>query len=85
MSKLFFEQDTPEQRRQITELERRGYPVRRMTQYHVKIGDINYYITKGTITIDPAFRCKIKGFDALLALLDEKYPDPSLLSLRFWN
>jgi hypothetical protein len=84
MSKIFFEQDTPGQRRQIIELERRGYPVRRMTQYHVKIGDVNYYITTGTITIDPAVRYKMKGFEALLALLDEKYPDPTLLTLQIW-
>ncbi|MBR1191468.1 hypothetical protein [Bradyrhizobium sp. AUGA SZCCT0160] len=84
MSGIFFEQDTPEQRRQLTELERRGYPVRRMTQYHVKIGEVNYYVTTGTITIDPAVRHKMKGFHALLALLDEKYPDPTLLSLQLW-
>ncbi|UWU92939.1 hypothetical protein [Bradyrhizobium sp. CB1015] len=70
MSKIFFEQDTPEQRRQIIELERRGFQVRRMTQYHVKIGKVNYYITKGTITIDPTIRYEKKGFDALLGLLD---------------
>jgi hypothetical protein len=70
MSKLFHEQDTPEQRRQIIELECRGFPVRRMTQYHVKIGKVNYYITKGTITIDPTIRHEKKGFDALLGLLD---------------
>lgn len=70
MSKLFHEQDTPEQRRQIAELERRGFPVRRMTQYHVKIGKVNYYITKGTITIDPTIRHAEKGFESLLQLLD---------------
>lgn len=70
MSKILFEQDTPEQRRQIIELERRGFPVRRMTQYHVKIGKVNYYITKGTITIDPTIRYEKKGFDALLGLLN---------------
>ncbi|RQH09477.1 hypothetical protein [Bradyrhizobium sp. RP6] len=70
MSKLFHELDTPEQRRQITELERRGFPVRRMTRYHVKIGKVNYYITKGTITIDPTIRHGEKGFESLLELLD---------------
>lgn len=74
MSNNFSGHDTPEQRRQITELENRRYPVSRKTRYHVKILDVNYFITTGTITIDPDIRYKHKGFDALLTLLEEKYP-----------
>ena len=68
------EHDTPAQRKQVIGLEKRGYPVRRMTRYHVKILEVNYFITTGTITIDPDVRYQYKGFDALLKLLEEKYP-----------
>jgi hypothetical protein len=74
MSNKFSEFDTPEQRQQLIELEIRRYPATRKTRYHVKILDVNYYITTGTITIDPDIRYKRKGFDALLTLLEEKYP-----------
>jgi hypothetical protein len=74
MSKNFSEYDTPEQRQQIADLENRRYPVSRKTRYHVKILEVNYFITTGTITIDPDIRYKHKGFNALLTLLEEKYP-----------
>ncbi len=74
MSDNFTEHDTPEQRRQITELDRCGYPGSRKTRYHWKYLKVNYFITTGTITIDPDIRYKHKGFDALIALLREKYP-----------
>jgi hypothetical protein len=61
--------DTDETRRQIAELLARGFPVRRLTEYQLKIGDINYYPTKGTITIDPSQRHPKKGFNALIELL----------------
>jgi hypothetical protein len=80
MSEDFSGHDTPEQRRQIIELENRRYPVSRKTRYHVKILEVNYFITTGTITIDPDIRYKHKGFDALLTLLEEKYP-PRPLSI----
>jgi hypothetical protein len=70
----FGEYDTFDQRQQITELVNRRYPVSRKSRYHVKILDVNYFITTGTITIDPDIRYKHKGFDALLTLLEEKYP-----------
>ena len=74
MSKNFSEYDTPEQRQQIADLENRRYSVSRKTRYHVKILEVNYFITTGTITIDPDIRYKHKGFNALLTLLEEKYP-----------
>jgi hypothetical protein len=74
------EDDTFEQRQQITELVDRRYQVSRKTRHHVKILDVNYFITTGTITIDPDIRYKNKGFDALLTLLEEKYP-PRPLSI----
>jgi len=48
--------------------------VSRKSRHHVKILDVNYFITTGTITIDPDIRYKHKGFDALLTLLEEKHP-----------
>jgi len=44
------------------------------SRYHVKIREVNYFITTGTITVDSGVRCKNKGFDALLSLLEKKYP-----------
>lgn len=70
----FTDDDTPSERKQITDLERRGYDICRKTRYHVKIAEVNYFITTGTITIDPSTRHKHKGFGALLKLLEEKYP-----------
>jgi hypothetical protein len=70
----FCECDTFEQRQQIIQLVDGRYPVSRKSRYHVKILDVNYFITTGTITIDPDIRYKHKGFEALLTLLEEKYP-----------
>lgn len=85
MGDNFSEHDTPEQRRQITELEKRGYPISRKTRYHVKILEVNYFITTGTITIDPDIRYKHKGFDALIVLLREKYPRRPYEVLIDWS
>lgn len=74
----FNEYDTAKEREQITELERRGYDVSRKTRYHVKIGAVNYFITTGTITIDPSERHQHKGFEALLSILENKYPRPKV-------
>jgi len=73
MEDAFHKNDTPEQRRQIKELIKLGYPVERKTHAHVKILTVNYFITTGTITIDPCIRHKQKGYDALLKLLREMY------------
>lgn len=70
----FTEYDTLEQRQQITELVERKYSVSRKSRYHVKVLEVNYFITTGTITIDPDVRYKHRGFEALLTLLEEKYP-----------
>lgn len=70
----FTEYDTFEQRQQITELVERKYSVSRKSRYHVKVLEVNYFITTGTITIDPDVRYKHRGFEALLTLLEEKYP-----------
>jgi hypothetical protein len=63
--------DSDETRKQIAELLARGFRVSRLTDYQLKIGDFNYYPTKGTITIDPSRRHPKKGFNALIELLDE--------------
>lgn len=66
--------DTDEHRDQIRELVDRSYPVIRKTDYQIKIREVNYYLGKGTITIDPCKKYADKGFEALLRLLRERYP-----------
>ncbi len=61
--------DLPWLRKDIEELERRGYPVIRHSEHHFKIGDINYWPSKGKIVIDPCTKHSEKGFQALLDLL----------------
>lgn len=58
----------------INDLQQRGHFVVRHTKYQIKIGDVNYYLTKGTIMLDPCNVQKEKGFDALLDVLDERAP-----------
>lgn len=64
--------DTPEIQEQISRLlALKFYPVRK-TDYHLKIGDVNFYPHRGTITIDPCLRHSETGFEALLDLLERK-------------
>ena len=74
LSTLFHETDTPRVREAITKLIKRRYPVRRKTPYHIKIFDVNFYLPRERITIDPAIRHGLSGFDALFELLEKKYP-----------
>ena len=63
--------DSSELREQIKELEKRDYKVKRCSEYHLKIGLVNYFWTTGTITTDPDIKHPEKGFDALLDLLQK--------------
>jgi hypothetical protein len=72
--KYFRSIDTAEHRDQIRLLVDRGYPVIRKTDYQIKIRAVNYYLGRGTITIDPCEKYADRGFEALLRLLNEKYP-----------
>jgi hypothetical protein len=69
--------DTEEVRLEIRKLVEFGYRVIRKTDHQIKIRDVNYYPSTGTITIDPCTKFKDKGFEALLDLLSAKYPKPA--------
>jgi hypothetical protein len=76
-------EDSPLLREQIEELERLAYSVQRCTRHHVKIGPVNFYPSRGKITIDPDSRHPEKGFEALLRLLDGM--KKNVIQLRFDN
>jgi hypothetical protein len=78
---LFWPNDTAELKEQMREFIRLGYYVLRKTEYHIKIYEINYFPTKGTITIDPHERYKHKGFEALLELLEERHPRKNVVCM----
>lgn len=83
---LFYPDDDGYIREFIKELiERRRY-VQRVSKYHLKHRDVNYFYTTGVITIDGKGRHPETGEDAFLELLDQLYPrrgrKPDPLSLR---
>lgn len=69
---LFMNGDSKELREQITELVERGYKVRRPTRWQIKVGSINYYHTRGTITADPHDTFSETGFDAFVEILAKR-------------
>lgn len=81
---LYWETDTALVRSQIRRLVKRRFPVARKTPYHIKIYDVNFYLPRERITIDPSTRHPHRGFDALLELLEKMYPRP-LLAFDFSN
>ncbi|MDP2227068.1 MAG: hypothetical protein Q8J78_06290 [Moraxellaceae bacterium] len=62
--------DTPTVRDQIRQLVELKYHVQRKTDHQLKIGPVNYYPVRGTITLDPCERHSERGFTALLELLE---------------
>ena len=70
MSDLFYPEDPLKLRDEIRELVSLKYPVQRCSYYHLKVGPINYFWTKGTITTDPAHVHRAKGFQALLEVVE---------------
>lgn len=62
--------DTQEIKDQIRRLVELEYHVQRMTDYQLKIGPVNYYPARGTITLDPCERHPHRGFIALVELLE---------------
>ena len=80
IERLFRPNDSEETKSEIRKLVEVGYPVARLTDYQIKTREVNYYVN-GTITIDPCTKYKHKGFDALLELLEEKYPRSSVIYL----
>lgn len=77
---MFWPEDPPELRKQLRQLMDLNYRVKRMTKYHIKICEVNYFTT-GTITIDPDVRHRDKGFEALIELLELRYPRKNVLIL----
>jgi hypothetical protein len=71
---LFHETDSERVRQSITTLVRRRYPVQRKTPYHIKIYEVNFYLPREKITIDPVTRYHKSGFEALFVLLEERHP-----------
>jgi hypothetical protein len=60
-----------------------AYSVQRCTRHHIKIGPVNFYPSRGKITIDPDSSHPEKGFEALLQLLANM--KKNVLQLRFDN
>lgn len=62
--------DSPAIKDQIRQLVELRYHVQRKTDHQLKIGHVNYYPVRGTITLDPCERHPHRGFTALLELLE---------------
>jgi hypothetical protein len=65
------QQDSEELRKQIRDLIKRGYSVRRPSPFHIKIGSVNYYPSRGKVTVDPTQKITGTGYDALLEALEK--------------
>jgi hypothetical protein len=72
--KLFYDNDDPEISKLIHHLLSLKYFINRTTQFHIKIGPVNFFPTTGTITIDGEGPSTDKGQESLLSLLAQKYP-----------
>ena len=72
--------DSAAVRKQIKELQKRGYRVIRYTEYQLKVGAISYFPSTGTIVIDPRHKHSEKGFDAFLGLL-KRSQSPNIIEL----
>lgn len=68
---LHLDTDPPRWREEIEALERMGLNLRRCSEHHLKIGEVNYYPSTGRIYIDPARKYPEKGFKALLRAIEE--------------
>jgi len=71
---LFYDNDDPEISELVHHLLGLKYFVNRTTQFHIKIGPVNFFPTTGTITIDGEGPSTDKGPESLLSLLAQKYP-----------
>ena len=71
---LYYRDDEDFIRELIWELIRRKRYVRRESKHHIKVRQVNYWPSTGTITIDGEGRHPEKGEQALLTLLDKRYP-----------
>jgi hypothetical protein len=66
--------DSPRTLWAIKRLRQEGYFVSRPTDYQIKVGDLNFWPDKGTITRDgQRGRLSEQGLDALIALLPRRH------------
>lgn len=73
---LYYRDDDDFIRELIWELIRRKRYVRRESKHHIKVREVNFWPSTGTITIDGEGRHPEKGEQAFLALLEKRYPKP---------
>lgn len=78
----FYPNDSEELRERILKLNSLKYYVQRIDQHHLKMGLVNYYPSTGAITIDRVGRHPRDGFEALLALLEKRFPPSTCRSRR---
>jgi hypothetical protein len=71
---LFYPDDTLATYELIRELIDLKFFVWRPSKYHIKHGDVNFWPSTGTITIDNVGRHPEKGKQAFIALLQRMYP-----------
>jgi hypothetical protein len=71
---LYYHDDDDFVRELIYELVRRKRYVRRESKHHIKVRDVNFWPSTGTITIDGESRHPENGSEAFLELLDKRYP-----------
>src|SRR5438046_1310942 len=71
--------DDPAVAEALVWLRKRGFPVRQLTPYQIKIADVSYYPRQGTIFVDgEPRRRREKGLDALAELLTKKRIRPPI-------
>lgn len=71
---LYYPDDTPRTYELIRELIDLKFFVWRPSKYHIKHGDVNFWPSTGTITIDNVGRHSERGKEAFIALLQRMYP-----------
>jgi hypothetical protein len=71
---LFYPDDPPEFYLLIMQLIKDKYYVTRASKHQIKHREVNYYPSSGVITIDGEGRHPEKGPQALLKLLEKRYP-----------
>ena len=69
---LYYDDDPLVTRAAIKALLSRRYHLRRPSRFHLKIDDVNYFPTKGTITLDPFMLHSETGLNALIELLEKR-------------
>lgn len=75
----YYPSDPTRLKQEVKQLEALGFEPERYTEHQIKIGCINWYWRRGTITKDPYERLKEKGFSGLLKVLQ---PEPKFPELK---